>query len=263
MSVFSQMSAFQEEQAHFYLGFGTGLGVTQSYDAGASPLQYHGIAAGFQSSITVEWQRYRFLGDLQTTGALTRNSLQPILHYNTYAFGIDGKFSIIRHFNDYHQNRLRILGGGSVECYYDFKLFSSLMNAGFCMTRFLNLDAEGRVEYDFSFGKYHEERTPWPWTAYAQLSLPLMSSVMRPGFAYMDNYTSNSNMAKTLFSSYQTHMKPFAGIATEIGLMYNLKNKNKIAFSYRWHYLSSGKTGYYRFDNAMHLANIILLFNLN
>ncbi|MGP1447187.1 MAG: hypothetical protein ACTTKO_06635 [Candidatus Limimorpha sp.] len=263
LSAFAQMSAFQEQPVPVYLNFGSGFGILQSYDAGASPLQYRGIAFNLQTGMSVEWKNFRFLCDLQTVGAMTRNSLQPILKYSAYACGIDGKLSVIHLLADRQQNRLRFWGGGALGSYFDLKFFPALMNASFCMSSFVNLNAEGRVEYDFSFGKYHEAETPWPWTAFGQLSLPLLSSVSRPGFAYMDNYTSSIQMAKTLFSSYQSRLKPLAGIATEIGLAYHLKNKNQIAFSYRWHYLSTGKTGYYRFDNSEHLINIVLLFNLN
>lgn len=260
---FSQKPTLQKQPASVFLCLASGVGTLQSYDAGASPLLYRGILAGLQSSVTIEWKRYRFLGDFQTTGALIRNSLQPAFNYGSYALGFDGKISAIYCFKKLQQERLRLWGGGAIEYNYDIKFFPALMNASFCLSRFINFDATARIEYDFHFRRQHEEGTSWPWTAFAQLSLPMVSGINRPGFAYMDNYTSHIDMIKTLFSSHQNHFKPFAGLATEIGLMYNLKNKNKIAFSYSWHYLSSGKKGYYRFDNSRHLIKTSFLFNLN
>ena len=116
------------------------------------------------------------------------------------------------------------------------------------------------MQYDFAFirGGSHNLLS-----AYGKLSLPIVGGVIRPGFAYMDNYTSSMNIANTILQDYETFYKWFPGVTTDIGFYFNLLNGNRIGINYRWDYLTTRHKGIYRFDNAIHSFNLNLMFNLN
>ena len=135
-----------------------------------------------------------------------------------------------------------------------------MMNASTGVTAFFNLCAEGMLSYDFAFihGGSHNLLS-----AYGKLTLPMAGLVIRPGYAYMDNYSSDINTDNTFLEDYEAFGKTFPGIGTDMGLYLNLLNGNRIGLSYRWDYLTTGKKGIYRFDNALHSINLNFMFNIN
>ena len=98
---------------------------------------------------------------------------------------------------------------------------------------------------------------------YGKLNLPVVGMAIRPGYAYIDNYTGSINEANTILQDYEVFGKWFPGLGTDIGLNFNLLNGNRVGFSYRWDYLSTGHKGANRFDNAFHSFNVNLMFNIN
>ena len=83
-----------------------------------------------------------------------------------------------------------------------------------------------------------------------------------PGYAYIDNYTASQPVLGALFDDYQWHAKPLAALSSEIGISYTLMNDNKLELNYKWDYHSSGHSGYWRFDHAMHTLQFNFHFNL-
>ena len=124
----------------------------------------------------------------------------------------------------------------------------------------MNLCAEGMLSCDFAFIRDGSHNL---LTAYGKLTLPVVGLAMRPGYAYMDNYTSDINVANTVLGDYETFAKFFPGVGTDIGLYFNLLNGNRIGLNYRWDYLTTGQKGTYRFDNALHSVNLTFMFNVN
>ena len=142
----------------------------------------------------------------------------------------------------------------------DNKEIPALMNASSSISLFGNLCATGLVEYDFAFiheGMYNLHNL---LTAYAKLSLPLVGAVNRPGFAYIGNPTINND---DWLEGSETFAKFFSGAVTELGLFLNFPNDNRIGLAYRWNYLSTGKKGTYRYDNALHSLNLSFMFRIN
>ena len=87
--------------------------------------------------------------------------------------------------------------------------------------------------------------------------------VVRPGYAYMDNYTQDINMINTLLQDYESFGKFFPGVSTDVGLYFNLLNGNRIGLNYRWDYLTTRHKGIYRYDNAIHSVYLSFMFNIN
>ena len=78
-----------------------------------------------------------------------------------------------------------------------------------------------------------------------------VAAVMRPGYSYIDNYTSTQPVISALFDEYDWHLKPFAGLYTDIGIDF-ISTFSRVSLSYVWAYYSSGNNGASRFDHASH-----------
>ena len=79
----------------------------------------------------------------------------------------------------------------------------------------------------------------------------------------MDNYTSDINTEYTILQNYENFFMAFPGASTDVGLMLNLPNNNKISVAYRWDFLTTRHQGTYRFDRAAHSILTTFMFNIN
>lgn len=240
-----------------WLKNGIGFNIVESYEQGASPLQYLGAGGNFTAGVVVAFDRYLMEAELRGLANIITNRAQSA---TDYAFGIEGNMQCLYRFYDACHDRLHLWAGGGLQLYLDIKMLSQLMNASACQSNFFDLRPAGMLSYDFAPYKHGSH---YLLTAYGKLSLPLITSAARPGFAYMDNYTSDLNTANTIGGEYENLSLFCPGASTDIGLWLNLPNNNKIGCSYRWDYLTTGKKGIYRFDNASHCINLNFMFNLN
>lgn len=238
-----------------WLNFGGGLNFIHSFDQGASPLNYWGI--GLNSNPSVIWKRnklhYQF--DSRTMANLCLNDFKQ----QAFEFDLDYRFELLYHLHDSYDNRLHFWVGGATQSFFNIKYYPQLMNAALGMTDFINLCASGMVQYDFApinNGEHHL------FTAYAKLSLPLLSFVNRPTFSYIGNATADPGDFSYLLKDREHLTMVFTGGSSDIGLFYNLPNKNKIGISYRWDYLTTRHRGSYRFDHAIHTFNFNFMFNI-
>ena len=236
-----------------WLNMGVGLNVADCYDNGTIPFSYLGVGANLKLGATIEWRRCHVQAEARLLGNM-------LTSFDGFSYNIDSRAEFLYRFHDSKRNRFHLWAGGGIQTFYDIKEISSMMNAAMGASVFENLCAEGMAQYDFAFIKGGSHNL---LTAYGKLSLPIAGLVIRPGYAYMDNYTSDINTANTLLSDYETFGMLFPGVSTDIGLYFNLLNGNRIGFSYRWDYLTTRHTGAYRFDNALHSFNLNLMFNLN
>ena len=236
-----------------WLTGGAGVGVWNCYDNGTIPFSYAALAADLNFGVTAEWKRCHIQTDFRAT--------EGVLFTPTgSATSIDYRTEFLYRCYDGKRNRLHLLAGGGLQGFYDLKVIPSMNNASTGISVFGNLCAQGMVQYDFAFirGGTHNLLT-----VYGKLSLPLVGIALRPGFAYMDNYTSQLALSNTILSNYETFGIAFPGVGTDIGLRFNLPNGNRVGLSYRWDYLTTRDKAIYRFDNACHTLNITLMFNLH
>ena len=235
-----------------WLNLSVGGNIADCYDNGTIPFRYLGLGGNLGGGVTVEWQRFHVQNETRVFGTM--------LKVSGYAIDIDNKTDFLYRFYDGKRNRLHLWAGGAIQTYLDIKQIPSMMNAATGVTTFFDFCAEGMLSYDFAFirGGSHNLLS-----AYGKLTLPLVGMAMRPGYAYLDNYTSDIDESSTFLEDYETFGKAFPGIGTDIGLYFNLLNGNRIGLSYRWDYLSTGKKGTYRFDNALHSVNLNFMFNIN
>lgn len=242
----------QKSKAPIWLNLSVGGNFADCYDKGTIPFRYTGMGGNAGLGITIEWKHFHVQNQTRLFGNMMK--------IGGYSIDIDNKTEFLYRFHDSKLNRLHLWAGGSLLAFADIKEIPALMNAATGLSVFVNLCAEGMLSYDFAYirGGSHNLLS-----AYGKLTLPLVGLVMRPGFAYIDNYTSNIDISNTVFQNHETFAKTLSGLNTDIGLYLNLLNGNRIGISYRWEYLSTGKKGAYRFDNATHSVNFNFMFNVN
>ena len=248
-----EQSVLPESKVKVWLNGGMGIGLAETYDNGMAPMALFGLGLGVQGGITVEWQRYHIQAETRVPAGLL------LLPLEGFDIDVQERLEVLYRVHDGKRNQLHLWAGGAGVFDLNIKQIPNLMNASTGGSVFANLCAVGMVQYDFEFinGGPHNL-----YTVYGKLTLPLGGLVGRPGYAYMDNYTSDLNSANTVLSNYEWFGKAFTGISTDIGVYINLLNGNRIGISYRWDYLSTGKKGTYRFDNAFHTLNLDFLFRL-
>jgi lysophospholipase L1-like esterase len=243
----------RKSKVPIWINMGAGLDEANCYDNGTIPFSYLGIGANFNMGATIEWWRYH----LQTE---TRFFVNGMFSFSSYAFTSDSRTEFLYRIHDSKRNRLHVWAGCDIQSFFDIKEIPALMNAAMGASIFENICAEGMLQYDFAFIKGGAHNL---FTLCGKLNLPIAGLVMRPGYAYVDNYNSDINESNTIFQDYEMFGKWFPGVGTDIGLYFNLLNGNRIGFNYRWDYLSTGHKGTYRYDNAFHSFNVNLLFNVN
>ena len=97
---------------------------------------------------------------------------------------------------------------------------------------------------------------------FAEVGLMPLAAVLRPGYAYIDNYTASQPVASSFFDEFEWHLKPLAGMWSDIGFNIINEQYSRISISYFWSYFSSGNSGYWRFDRATHFLHIDFIITL-
>ena len=235
-----------------WLNLSVGGTIADCYDNGTIPYSYLGLGGNLSGGVTVEWCRFH----AQTEGRV----FGTMLTVGGYSIGIDSRTEFLYRFYDGKRNRLHLWAGGAFQMNYDIKSIPSMMNAAAGVTSFMNLCAEGMLSFDFARIRGGDHNL---LTAYGKLSLPMVGFALRPGYAYMDNYSQDIDITNTVLEDYEGLALAFPGASTDIGLYLNLVNGNRIGLSYRWDYLTTRHAGIYRFDNALHSINLNFMFNIN
>jgi hypothetical protein len=237
-----------------WLNGGVGVGIADAYDKGVAPMSMWGLGVGGQLGVTVDWHRFHVQ---EESRALCGFLLKPISGFD---IDVQNRVEFLYRFHDGKRDRLHLWAGGGLQEDAFFRIIPSLGNASTSTAVFVNLNAEAMIQYDFAFIKNHTHNL---LTVYGKVMLPLGGLIVRPPYAFMDNYTSDINLLNTILSSYEIHGMAFPGVSTDLRLQFNLLNGNKIGLSYRWDYLTTRNKGHYRFDNAFHTISVDFMFKLN
>lgn len=242
----------RKSKVPIWLNLSAGLNLADCYDNGTIPFRYMGVGGNIGTGFTFEWRRCHIQNETRLFGNM--------LKVNGYSIDFDSRTEFLYRFYDGKRNRFHLWAGGAIQMFLDTKEIPAMMNAAMGITGFMNFCTEGMFSYDFAFirGGSHNLMT-----LYGKLSLPMVGLAIRPGYAYMDNYTSDIDVANTVLQDYEAFGIVIPGLSTDVGLCFNLVNGNRIGLSYRWDYLSTGKNGTYRFDNALHSLNLNFMFKIN
>ena len=242
--------SIRKNKVPIWLDLSVGGNIADCYDNGTIPFRYSGFGIHAKGGLTIEWGRCHI--DHKTQ--LFYNMLSDV---NGSSVNVNLTTAFLYRLHDSANNRWHYWAGGQWQTFVDMRDIPALMNASSSVSLFGNLCATGMVQYDFAFNR--DKTHPW-LTAYGQLDLPLLGVVNRPGYAYIGNPTINDD---ALLGDNETFAKLFPGTSTELGLYLNLRNDNRIGLSYRWDYLTTGKKGAYRYDNALHSLDLSFMFKIN
>ena len=240
-----------QNKVPIWLDFSAGANFAECFDKSTIPFRYKGFGGNAKGGVTIEWGRCHLQTEIQGFYTELNSPAGTAFDVN---LSVEFLYQLSR------INRLHFWAGGTLQGFADSKNIPALMNAASSTSLFGNLCATGMMQYDFAFiheGSYNLHNL---LTAYGKLSLPMVGVVSRPDFAYIGNPIFNDD---ALLSDNETFAKFFPGASTELGLYLNLRNNNRIGLSYRWDYLTTGKKGIYRYDNALHSINLNLMFNIN
>ena len=255
--VMGQKASVEHSRVPIYLTGGGSLGANRYYDAGVSPLHYSGFAPSVDFGLTVEWKRCRVVLNNVVDGCLdAENKSDSDAGANGVTINLSTAF--LYRVAEPAEGSLRLWVGGSLNPYTDIRINQKMMNASVGLTFMFAFDANFRLEYDIP-----SRRRTDLFTLFADVSLPIFAFGTRPGYAYVYNATSSDNPIEYLLDSYESFAIAMPGNTTDIGIFFNLKNRNRIGLSYRWDYWTTRHTATHRFDNAYHTVNLKLMFNIN
>ena len=236
-----------------WLDLAVGTNYADCYDVSTIPFKYLGAGRNYDLGLNIEWGRCH----LRPAFRMINNTFtNPSGTARDFDFSTEFLYRVY----DNNSNRLHLWAGATLGGFVDIKNIPSLQNASTTISIFGDLGATGLLQYDFAISK--SKNHPW-LTTYFKLNMPLCGVANRPGFAYLGDPAINQELMETLFSCKETFGKFFPGVNTDLGLYLNLLNGNRIGLTYRWDYLTTGKKGVYRYDNAIHSFNLSFMFRLN
>ncbi len=242
---------YNAEPNRFWIDLNAGVGGTRSFDESTVPFAYGGIHDMEQVGVTDEWKRCH----LQFTGTRYKTKYLDLDGSNSaYSTKLEFLYSCLNP----SVKRWHFWTGVSTNNIFEMKQLEDLQNAAVTFSLFHELSAEERVECDFAYDKANATH---PWlTAFFHLSLPLYTVGTRPGYAYVVDPL--NNIFDMLFGANVPVFKFLPGCTTDLGFNLNFRNGNRIGLSYTWDYLSTGKKGAYRYDNAYHTVKLSFMFKI-
>lgn len=212
-----------------YLGLQGGLGYGLYRDLGASPLTYRGLELTPGLNVRVDQPKWRFQAGLGVRGGGYGYSL-GISNMQSFGGQFTLGFSALR--KTAQHGPWQLWGGVSLDNRTDFRYSSAMGNADVGIANFVNLNLIGRIELSLRH-----------WVLHAQLALTPVSLLLRPGYAYMDNFDSDiSSPTANLLDQYRWYLAGATIIASDLGATFVLPNGNRIGLSYCWHYMTSRAT---------------------
>ena len=233
---------------------GAGLGVYR--DMGASPITYRGLEIHPGIGVLVEQPQWRYEALFEVGGGAYGYRPWPD-YWHCYGGQAALSFEMLRRVASAGQRGLQLWLGASVDERFDLRYNGNLGNACTGTSNFIRINAIGRAEYRL-------ER----WQFWGRLELNPVALLLRPGYAYIDNYDRDiARVAANLFDQHHWYLAGGTGLGTEVGAQLTLANGNRLGLSYRWRYLNSratadGVTAPFRFEQAEHALLFNLSFNL-
>lgn len=236
-----------------YVNLGNSVGSGLFRDRGTSPLTYSGPVLRQDIDVEVRLRKWRIV--MQT------NILGGFYDFESgkgiSAYGIDGGIWLKGMYRAWQKKCWQLWTGISLGDEIGVKYNPSFENASIGLTNVLGLNLHALMEL----------RTPVRpsgahWIFHGELMVMPVGSILRPGYAFIDNYSDNSDgVLYTLLSTYESNTAAFPSFGTDFGAAYVLRSGNRVGLSYRWGYFTSGNSGAHRYDEANHMitANLMIL----
>ncbi len=240
-------AAFSTTNRSLYLSLGLGMGRDLYRDQGTSPLSYPGIAA--IPSMGLTWERPHFRWQIASHSGISVHTDAVASRFAMDAIGVSNRLegSVLRKWRptSWHGMLLYGVGMGN-QLYVRYNLHHQ--NAGVGVSNFTYISLCGRVEWPLGA----RESRAASWCLLAEASLLPLAGVLRPGYAFIDNYTGANNLYATFGNQYQYYLRAFGGMATEIGARKEWSSGHRMTISYQWQYIDSATGSGFRYENALH-----------
>ncbi len=232
----------------FYLSLGVAAGRDLYRDQGTSPLSYPGFAV--LPDVGLRWERPRWRGELQCLTGLSAHADAVASRFAMDAIGLSNRLqgSLLRKATPSPAWRGSLLYGIDIANQLYVRYNTHHQNAGVGVSNFTLLGLHGALL--LPLGKAATAATAW--TLQAEASLYPVALVVRPGYAFIDNYTGANNLYHTFGNQYQCYAKAFCGAATALGVGKQWPSGHSMSLSYQWQYLHSGTGRGWRYENASH-----------
>ena len=232
------------------LRIGSALGYGVVRDAGTAPITFHGPLLMPSAGLQYRRNQWKYSNETSTTIGYYENRLKPRFNFSTFDINNTLRLKAMRHI---HNELAELWLGVSATNFLDVTVNMQYENAAAGVSEFVGPELWVGARKQFGTSRF---------SFVGELGVMPVAGVLRPGYAYIDNYTATQPVLNAVFDDYEWHAKAFAALATTLGVDLNLLNGNHIILSYDWNFHSSGKSGHWRFDHAMHALNIDLVFNL-
>ena len=240
------------------IGSAVGYGVYR--DMGTAPLRFKGIV--LQPNIGLEFCGMRSWTtniDLFTSVGIFEDAVEPALNFGSFDISNTFRFKMTKRIA-HPLEPLSLSAGFGAANFLDVTVNSEYENAATGISDFIGPELFLRATLyldDFLFKNKYDRPS---LQMHTEIGLMPVAAVLRPGYAYIDNYTATQPVLSALFDEYEWNLKPFAGACSDIGFDIIYNYGNRISFSYLWAYHSSGNSGIWRFDHATHLFLIDFVF---
>lgn len=221
------------------------LGTSGDYsvqrDRGVSPRFYRGLGLGMHCTLEYRLAVWRFQSTFSVDGNAITASSRPIR-----SFDLDGVIlSIYTHSEA--ERRLKAHGRWS--------LWGGLGNGIRWLVGYNSQFSNASV----GLGRLYEAtlhlRCAWehgPWMAWGKGVVAPIGVWKRPGYAYVDNYTSGGDEIDNFTGEYQKNATWLPHIAWEAGIERQLGNGNAIGIVYQWDLLTTHQSGCWQYDGVRH-----------
>lgn len=213
-----------------FLRFQGGVGYGLYRDLGASPLTFRGVEIFSGVTYSVERPKWHLQASLMAEGGAY--GLRPGFSY-VQAYGGVGTLRFVALYIIYAHDGWQVWGGGSLSENFDMRYNASLGNASTGITNYIMPTLAARAAWRHGLTTLH-----------GQIDFAPASLMLRPGFAYMDNFDRDiARPVANTFGQYSWYVAGAVGMATEIGITWDLSHGNRVGLGYQWHYVTSRTHG--------------------
>lgn len=250
-------------KANHFLEVGLGMNSHAIRDKGTSPLLYKGLlpAVHLQYLLT----KSNFIGIINENfyiGYLKTRNYQTI--DNNKALSINNDLTFTALFRVKSRNRINFYAGGELGTLANVRLNDKFNNANLNYEIMVSLGPSAMLEYNTSWksgrinlGLVSFKKRDRNLKFQYSMSMPVLTNVLRPGYATINDFVDNNNYTIKLDEFKLTSFKNLFMFRNRFTLYYILRNNNMLKFNYDFNYFS-----YYNTYNPVRGINSSLMFSI-
>lgn len=245
-------------------GWSLQIGAADGYgtyrDMGTAPISFNGVVLQQNIGLRLTIPRRMEWGLVSRTSVgIFEDAVAPALNLNAFDIHNTMQLKFLKRIkrgdkDGVDERILTTYWGVALSNFLDVTVNTNYENAAAGVSDILGPEAIGRIDI--------KPRWKVPVLFHGEMAMMPIASVLRPGYSYIDNYSSTQPVLDALFSDFDVSVKTFAGVSTDIGIDIVTGPASRITFSYLWSYHTTGDSGHHRFDHATHLLAVDFLVKL-